>query len=394
MDFVNDPRLPELTRGIARRAAIAGILGLAVSMPGLARPEAFFPAYLTAFVFWNGLAVGSLAVLMLQYLTGGAWGISIRRELEAAARTLPLNALFFVPILFGLHELYPWTRPDVVAHDELLQKKVLYLNVPFFLVRTVVAFAGWLLLAYFLNAWSRRQDEAADHGSIDRRLQRLSGGGLVFYALSVTWTSIDWVMSLDPHWYSTMFGVIFMVGQALGALALATLAVVRLSPLEPVKSFLAGRDRHDLGKMMFAFVMVWAYVSFSQYLIVWAGNLPEEIAWYLARFRGGWGVVAAAVLVLHFVLPFALLLSSRANRDPRWLSAAAILLVAVRFVDVDWQILPAFSKGAFRIHWLDLTLPIGLGGLWVAFYVRNLAARPLLPAHDPGLEEALAHGRE
>jgi hypothetical protein len=386
---------PEAKRGFGRGMLIVGVLGLATSIPALmGKPEMFYRSYLLAFVFWNGLAVGSLAVLMLQYLTGGAWGIAIRRPLEAAARTLPLCALFFVPVIFGMHRLYEWTHADVVAQDELLRKKTFYLNEPFFLVRTAVAYAVWMLVAYFLTRLSARQDAASDHRAIDRNLQKLSGGGLVLYALTVTWTSVDWVMSLEPHWYSTMYGVIFMVSQALAALALATLAVLRLSPSEPMRSFLGGRIRHDLGKMLFAFVMIWAYVNFSQYLIVWSGNIPEEIHWYLARFRGGWGAIGLAILVFHFLLPFMLLLSREANRNPRLLAGAAGLLVFMRFLDTAWLVLPAFSAGQLVIHWTDLTLPIGLGGLWLAFYARNLASRPLLPEHDPGFEEALAHGRE
>ena len=395
MELNNDPALPGAIGGFAKRALRIGVLTLAGSIAaGIARPDQFFRSYLLAFVFWNGLAVGSLAVLMLQYLTGGAWGIAIRRELEAATRTFWLTGLAFLPLLLGMHRLYEWTHADAVAHDELLRKKAFYLNTPFFVARTAVAFAAWMLMAYFLNRWSREQDTHADHKAIDRKLQLLSGGGLVAYAVTTTFTAVDWVMSLEPHWYSTMYGVLFMVGQALGALALATLAVVRLSGREPVAGFLGGRILHDLGKMLFAFTMIWAYVNFSQYLIVWSGNLPEEIAWYLARFRGGWGWVGLAVLLFHFVVPFLLLLSRKANRDPKTLTLAATLLVVMRFVDVSWLVLPAFSRGAFRVHYLDFTIPIGLGGIWLFFYARNLADRPLLPVNDPGFEEALAHGRE
>ncbi|MEX0881155.1 MAG: hypothetical protein WEB59_08305 [Thermoanaerobaculia bacterium] len=397
MEWKNDPALPGAVSRFAKPALAVGLVVLGGSVAGgLADADQFFRSYLLAFVFWNGLAVGSLAILMLQYLTGGAWGIAIRRELEAATRTLPLTAAAFVPILFGMHRLYEWTHADVVAKDELLRKKSLYLNTPFFTLRAAVSFAAWMLLAYFLSRWSREQDTRADGGrkAVDRKLQRLSGGGLVVYALTTTFTSIDWVMSLEPHWYSTMYGVIFMVSQALGGLALATLAVVRLSGFEPLAGFLGGRHRHDLGKLLFAFTMIWAYVTFSQYLIVWSGNIPEEIAWYLARFRGGWGYVGLAILLLQFLLPFLLLLSRQANRNPPLLTLAAGLLVLMRFVDVAWLVLPAFSRGAFRIHWLDLSLPVGLGGLWLAYFARNLASRPLLPVNDPGFEEALAHGRE
>ncbi len=389
--------MPPATARFGRLALIVGVLGLAVSILGLlSSPEQFYRSYLLAFVFWNGLAVGSLAVLMLQYLTGGAWGIAIRRPLEAAGRTMPLCALFFLPVAFGMHRLYEWTHADVLAKDHLLQKKVGYLNTPFFLGRAAAAFAIWLLLAYFLTRLSARQDAASGdpRRAIDRKLQKLSGGGLVLYALTVTWTSVDWVMSLEPHWFSTMYGVIFMVSQSLGALALATLAVLALSRWEPVGGFAGPRIRHDLGKMMFAFVMIWAYVNFSQYLIVWSGNLPEEIHWYLARFHGGWGALGLAILLFHFVLPFLLLLSRQANRNPRLLAGAAALLVFMRFLDTAWLVLPAFSAGKFNVHWLDLALPLGLGGVWLALYARNLASRPLLPEHDPGFEEAVAHGRE
>ncbi len=389
-----DPALAARTGRFGRTALAVGAAALAACVLGaLSQPDAFFRGYLLAFVFWNGLSVGAMAVLMLQYLTGGAWGIAIRRELEAAMRTLPLMAIAFLPLLAGLPRLYEWTHADAVAADELLRKKSAYLNTPFFVARAAIAFAVWLAVAYFLGKWSAAEDARPDR-EIHRRLLRLSGAGLLVYALTTTFTSIDWVMSLEPHWYSTMYGVLFMVGQGLAALALATVAVVRLSDSEPVSGFLGGRHLHDLGKMMFAFTMFWAYVSFSQYLIVWSGNLPEEISWYLARFRGGWGWVAAAVLLFQFALPFLMLLSRRANRNPRTLAAAAGLLVFMRFVDVSWLVLPAFSKGVFRFDWMDLAAPIGLGGLWLALFARNLAARPLLPVGDPGFAEALAHGHD
>jgi hypothetical protein len=390
----NDPDLPAALGRVARPAGIAGLVALAVAAAAALTGGAdqFFRSYLLGFVFWNGIGLGCLAVLMLQFVTGGAWGVAIRRLLESATRTLPLTAIAFLPLALGLSRLYEWTHADVVAKDELLQKKSLYLNVPFFLSRALLYFVLWLGVAWFLNRLSLREDSSPDRAVL-RRLQLTGAGGLVVYALTVTFASIDWVMSLEPHWYSTMYGVIFMVGQALGGMALVVATLVLLSKRRPFAEFIQPSHFHDLGKMLFAFVMFWAYVSYSQYLIVWSGNLPEEIPWYLARFRGGWGWLGLAVLVLQFVVPFGLLLSRTANRNPRILFGAAALVVAVRFADICWLVLPAFSPRRFALHWMDLLVPAGLGGVWIAVFAWQIPKRPLLPAGDPEFAEALAHGR-
>ena len=390
-----DAALPNALGRVSRTALLAGAAALLASA-GLAfasgDTEAFHRSYLAGFVFWNGMALGCLAVLCLQYLTGGAWGIAIRRLLEAGTRTLPLMAILFLPVAIGLRHVYAWSRPGAMAGDELLRKKELYLNEPFFLGRAVLYFALWLGLAWLLNRWSLAQD-ASPGDALTGRLQRASAAGLVIYALTVTFASIDWVMSLEPHWFSTMYGVIYMVSQALGAMAFVIAALLLLAGYEPLSGFLTPSHLHDLGKMLFAFVMIWSYVSFSQYLIVWSGNLPEEIPWYLARFRGGWGWIGLLVLLFQFLLPFLLLLSRAANRKPRLLITAAAMVVAVRFVDVLWLILPAFSPGRLAIRWTDLVVPLGIGGLWLAVFASQLTKRPLLPRGDPDFAEAQAHGR-
>ncbi len=394
--LAQDPALPAALERVSRRALFIGVLGflapVAAALSNAAGAERFYRSYLLGFVFWNGIAVGCLAVLGLQYLTGGAWGIAIRRLLEAGTRTLPLMALLFVPLAFGLHHIYEWTHADAVAHDELLQKKAIYLNIPFFLGRAALYFLVWFSLAWLMNRLSLKQDTTGDP-AIARRLQRTGAAALLLYAVTVTFASIDWVMSLEPHWFSTMYGVIFMVSQALGAMALVIAVLVLLSHRQPFADFLTAAHLHDLGKMLFAFVMIWSYVTFSQYLIIWSGNLPEEIPWYLARFKGGWGWIGVAVLLFQFLLPFLLLISKAANRNPRLLVTAALMVVAVRFVDVAWLILPAFSPAHFRIHWTDLSVPIGIGGLWLAVFSAQLTKRPLLPVGDPDFKEALAHGR-
>jgi MFS family permease len=302
---------------------------------------------------------------------------------------LPLIALLFLPIALGAGKLYEWADPAAVAHDPILRHKSLYLNVPFFFGRAVVYFAAWLAFAYFLNRWSLEQDATAGR-SIPRKLQLLSSAGLVVYGLTVTFASIDWAMSLEPHWFSTMYGVLFIAGQGLSAFAFIVVMMVLLSERAPLAGYVAPSHYHDLGKLMLAFVMFWAYVSFSQYLIIWAGNLPEEIPWYLRRLQGGWGWIALAILLFHFVLPFLMLLPASANRNPRVLGAVAALLVLMRLVEMFWLTQPAFSDGRFRLHWMDFLAPIGIGGLWLFVFSWQLGKRPLLPVNDPELRQALA----
>jgi hypothetical protein len=382
-----------------RRPSLAvGLIALAASGAGaFFAPAAFFRAYLFAYIFFAGLSLGCLAVVMLHHLTGGAWGIPIRRILESGTRTLPLMAILFLPIALGMKHLYSWSRPEEVARDALLQAKEAYLNVPFFLARAAFYFAVWIAIAYFVNRWSLEQDRAGSP-ALTRRLQLLSAGGLVAYGLTMTFASIDWVMSLEPHWFSTMYGVLYIAGQALNALAFVTAALVLMSGEKPFSDFVRPAHYHDLGKLLLAFVMFWSYVSFAQYLIIWAGNLPEEIPWYLRRLNGGWGWVGAALILLHFALPFLLLLPAGANRNSRILVGVAGLVVLMRFVDVYWLVRPVFTQASasaasarFQVHWLDLAASIGIGGVWLAVFLWQLEERPLLPVNDPEFVEALAH---
>ena len=375
-----------------RPALLVGAAALAICVVGaFFAPAQFFRSYLSAFLFWMGIALGCLAVVMLHHVTGGAWGLPIRRPLESGTRTLPLMLLFFLPIVVGAGKIYEWADPAAVAHDPILRHKSLYLNLPFFIGRAALYFAAWLALAYFLNRWSADQDRTGDR-PIARRLQLLSSAGLVAYGLTVTFASIDWAMSLEPHWFSTMYGVLFIAGQGLSAFAFIVALLVLLAGTPPLAGFVTQRHYHDLGKLMLAFVMFWAYVSFSQYLIIWSGNLPEEIPWYLRRLQGGWGWVGAALVVLHFVLPFLLLLPASANRNPRILGTVAAIVFLMRAVDVFWLTQPAFAGSRFRLHWMDILAPVGMGGLWLAAFLWQLGKRPLLPMNDPEMQEAVVHG--
>jgi hypothetical protein len=383
---------PHALERFQRPALLAGGIALAAcAAGGFFAPEQFFRSYLFAFLFWAGVALGCMAVGMLHHVTGGAWGLAIRRPLEAGMRTLPLVALLFLPIALGLGRIYEWAHPEAVAADPILRHKSLYLNVPFFLGRAAVYFGAWLVLAHYLNRWSVEQDTTGNR-SIARRLQLLSSAGLVLYGLTVTFASIDWAMSLEPHWFSTMYGVLFIAGQGLSAFAFIVVVLVLISGGSPLAQFVEAKHYHDLGKLMLAFVMFWAYVSFSQYLIIWAGNLPEEIPWYLRRLEGGWGWVGAALVILHFALPFFMLLPASANRNPRILLGVAGLILFMRLVDLFWLTRPAFAQeGGFHLHWMDLLAPVGIGGVWLSHFFRQLGKRPLLPVNDPEMQEALAH---
>jgi hypothetical protein len=390
----------DLDRDLRRfqtRALIVGAVGLLLGGVGaFFSPLQFFRSYLWAYLFYIGLTLGCTALMMLHHLTGGAWGLVIRRLLESASRTLPLLALLFVPVLFGIPLLYEWSHADVVAKDEVLRQKSAYLNVPFFIARTAIYFLLWAGLARALNRWSLDQDRTGDPG-LARKMAALSGPGLLIYGLTVSFAMVDWVMSLEPHWWSTIIGMLFIAAQGLSALSFIIALVVLLSRREPLRSILTARHLHDLGKLMLTFVMLWAYLSFSQLLIIWSGNLVDEIPWYLKRLQGGWGFIGILLVLFHFALPFGLLLSRDLKRSTRTLALVAGLVLVMRLFDLFWWVTPAFQHTehvAFHLHWMDFVAPVALGGLWLAAFLRQLQERPLMPVGDPHLEEALAHGRE
>jgi hypothetical protein len=289
-----------------------------------------------------------------------------------------------------MKELYLWARPEAVAADEILKQKAPYLNTTFFWIRSAAYFAIWAVFIFFMNKWSREQDSSTKPAST-RRLQMLSGPALVVYVMTVSFATIDWVMSLDPHWFSTIYGVIFVVAQGLASLAFAIIIVARLAPQKPLSDHVTSKQFHDLGTLLLAFVMFWAYVAFSQFLIMWSGNLPEEIPWYLHRTHGGWGVMGAMLVILHFALPFVLLLMRAVKQRANVLIKVAGLIIVMRFVDLFWIVAPNFHPESFSIHWLDVAAPIGIGGIWLAVFLRHLQALPLLPMNDPRLQEAFHH---
>jgi hypothetical protein len=387
----------ELGRLGGRAMLLAGA-GLAASLGGyLFAPDHFWESYLIAYIFWIGITLGSLGILMIQHLSGGAWTMISRRLLEASSRTLPLMAVLFLPIWFNLAGLYPWVNPapDDEVMQDVLHLKGAYLNQAFFGLRAALYFAIWGALIFFLNKWSRQQDEqpAMLPGPQDRRSRLLSGPGLVLYVATVTFMSVDWVMSLDPHWFSTIFGVLTLGGQGLSTMAFTILILAVLVRFQPMAQVADADKFHDHGKLMFAFLMLWAYFSVSQLLIIWSANLPEEIPFYLERLHGPWYPVSVALLLGQFALPFLLLLSQPFKRNPDVVKWIALFILVMRIIDITWTIGPVFRHEGSSLSWVDFAVALGMGGLWLVYFFRNLSGRALVPARDPYFKEAIAHGR-
>ena len=390
------PQLADKLKKNQQIATFVGLVFLLVTIAGyfIAGPQQFLRSYLVGFFFWFGMGLGSLALLMTQYLTGGAWGTMIRRPLEAGSKTLYVFVWGFLPLLIGVHTLYWWSTAAGQA-DKIIQAKHLYLNIPFLWVRFAIYAVVWLGLTYLLNKWSVLEDRTKSY-EYSKKLETLSGPGVLTYFFTVTFCAVDYIMTLEPHWFSTMYGFIIAMGQALGAMSMAVAVLVVLSRYPPIENALTAKHLHDLGKLMLALVMLWAYTNFGQLLITWSANLPDEIVWYIKRWNGGWGWVGVILLVGHFCLPFLLLLSQTLKRNPRTILAIAIYIIVVHVVDVFSLVEANFADVkhvTLNLSWLDIVSPIGFGGLWLALYFWHLPRRPLLPLGAPDLKKALDHGR-
>ena len=386
------PRLDK----IQQRALIVGAVGLIGCVAGAVLDlEQFFRSYLFGYVFWLGLGLGAYAIMMLHNLVGGSWGFSIRRVLESSAKTIPLLAILFLPLLAGITHLYEWSHPDVVAHDEMLTHKAAYLNTTFFIVRAVIYFVVWWGLSTLMMRRMRRQEDTG--GIFDPRgLQNFSAVSLIVFFLTATFASFDWMMSLEPHWYSTVYGMLFIVNQALSTFAFS---IVMLVTMMNSSSSFGGKIKqvyvHDLGNLLFAFTMLWAYLSVSQLIIIWSGNIPEEVTWYSHRITGGWGVLPIVLVVFHFAIPFLVLLMRKTKRSPKLLARVALLVILMRFIDLYWLIEPSFWQEHFHFSWIDIATPLFVGGVWLWFFVGRLKKETtLIPLNTPFLatEAAADHG--
>jgi len=387
-----DYKAPGSIGRLQQRALVAGIIGVVLCVVGFFRsPDQFFQSYLVAFLFVLGLSLGSLGLVMLQHMTGGHWGIVIRRPLESAARNLWLVGVLFVPVILGMKRIYiAWLYAPHSGEGALSDFQKRYLTSSGFITRAIIYFSIWIALMLVLNRWSKQQDSNPEDRRIRRDLKMLSGPGIILYVFGMGFASIDWVMSISPHWFSTIYGFIFVAGQTISALSLMICIVILLAQTAPMAGLIQERHLHDLGKLLLAFVMLWAYFCFSQLLIIWSGNQPEEISFYYSRLNGGWGVVAVIILVFHFFVPFFLLLSRDLKRNSKLLPLVCLWLIFMRLVDLFWTTRPEFTNNAMP-SWLDIAAPLALGGLWLAFFARNIQSQPLLPLGDPKLEEAIAH---
>jgi hypothetical protein len=384
-------KAPDSVGRLQRIALFVGLVGLVLCVIGwMKSPESFLHSYLVAFLFVLGLSLGSLGLLMLQHLTGGYWGIVIRRPLESATRSLPLVAVLFLPIFFGMKSLYgAWMTAPATGEGRLSDFQQTYLTVSGFKTRALIYFVVWLGLMFLFNRWSREQDVNQGDRALRRRFKMFAGPGIILYVFAMSFAAIDWAMSLSPHWASTIYGFLFVAGQLISSMSLMISVIVLLAQAEPLKSVIRPRHLHDLGKLLFAFVMLWAYFSFSQLLIIWSGNQPEEITFYHSRFDGQWGFVAVFILIFHFFVPFFLLLSRDLKRKASALPKVAIWLILMRLVDLYWYTRPEFTAIAWPSVW-DLAAPLALGGLWFGVFAWQLKQMPLLPLGDPKLEEAIA----
>ncbi|NOZ03173.1 MAG: hypothetical protein GXO92_01000 [FCB group bacterium] len=379
------------TDSIGLKAFIIGDLAILLSLYGyFSDTGQFFHSYLTAFTFWTTLSLGALFFLLVHYLAGSVWCIVFRRIAEALAANLPYLAIFSIPVLLGIGNLYHWSDPQVVAADHLLQKKSAFLNVPFFTIRTIAYFLIWSITIFLLYRNSLRQDIEKGF-DLQSKLRRVSAIGMVLFALTLTFASFDWLMSLDPHWYSTIFGVYIFAGTYLIILSFLALFSLFLRHYGVLKETITIKHYHDLGRLIFAFTVFWAYIAGSQYFLIWYGNVPEETVWFLQRWEGSWKYLSLILVFGHFAIPFLALLFRAAKRNLKVLGSVAGLLIVMHFIDLYWIVLPSLHSTGVQFSWLDLTTFIGIGGILLGLFWKRLVSRSLIPVNSPRLSESVKY---
>jgi hypothetical protein len=371
-------------------AAVFALLGaVACAILGAGNPKQFFFSWLVSFMFFLSLALGGLFFVLIQYAVQGGWGIVLRRIGETIFATIPVMAALFLPVVLGLHDLFEWAHPGAADHDALLRWKEPYLNASFFLIRAALYFVIWSFMAILYYRGSRGQDVTGDPG-VSARLRRLAGPAIIVLALTQTFASIDWIMSLTPHWYSTIFGVYFFSGSFVGFIALLSVVVVAMRRAGLLETVITAEHLHDIGKLLFAFTAFWAYIGFSQFFLMWYANLPEETVWYKARIEGSWMQVSLLLIAGHFVVPFFYLMGRAVKRRWSTLAIGGVWLLAMHFVDLYWQVMPTLHPEGVRVSALDVAAFVSVGGCFVAAASWLMRRQALVPLRDPRLAESLA----
>ena len=376
-------RLPMIGAG----AALLG--GVLCAVLGMGNPKQFFFSWLVSFLFFLSLALGGLFFVLIQYASQGSWGIVVRRIGESIFTTIPVMAALFLPLLLGMHHLFEWSVPGVTDHDALLRWKAPFLNVPFFLIRAAIYFGSWSFIAVMYYRLSRIQDATGDPG-ITARLRRFAGPGIIVLALTSSFASVDWIMSLTPHWYSTMFGVYFFAGAFVGFIALLSITAVAMRRAGLLDTLITAEHLHDLGKFLFAFTAFWAYIAFSQFFLIWYANLPEETIWFKARLEGSWKAVTLFLMIGHFGIPFFYLMGRAVKRRDSTLAVGGVWLLLMHFLDLYWQIMPTLHPEGIRPSILDVAAFIAVGGCFVAAAGWLMRKQALVPIRDPRIDESLA----
>jgi hypothetical protein len=389
MQFNSDTYQITDAGNLGNRLLVVGVIGLILSALGyFVNADRFFFSYLTSFIFWLSIGTGALFFVMLHHLTNAKWSVVLRRLTENIMAALPVMAIFFIPLLFGIYELYHWSHADAVAQDELLQHKEPYLNTTFFIVRSGLYLLVWGLLARALFKVSKKQDEGHTE-SVDKSMKRISAPGMILFALTLTFASFDWIMSLDSHWYSTIFGVYIFSGSLLAILAVLILVAQHFRDDGILADTITIEHYHDLGKLMFAFVVFWAYIAFSQFMLIWYGNIPEETLFFRHRWEPtGWKIVTLIILFGHFIVPFIALVTRASKRSLKVLMVVAIWILVVHYIDVFWLIVPNYGHG-LTVSWMDLTTLVGIGGVFGWYGLRKMTEQPLVAVKDPNLEASI-----
>jgi hypothetical protein len=386
----NTFRLTE-TKSTEIKALIFAIAGLLISAVGyFINSQQFFYSYLTAWLFWVSIGIGGLFFVLLFHLTGTVWGVVIRRILETLMITLPWMLLLFVPILFGLHDVYHWSHSEAVAQDAILQKKSGYLNVPFFTVRTVFYFIVWFLIARTLYKKSISVDKTPNAQMRDE-MKKISAPGMLIFALTTSFAAFDWMMSLDPHWYSTIYGLYFFSGSVVAVIGFLILFAIYLNKKNILKNIITAEHYHDLAKFLFGFIIFWGYMAFSQYMLIWYANIPEETIFYLHRWEGSWKIFTMALVFGHFVFPFIGLLARSSKRNLKYLRLMSFFVLVMHWIDLYWNVVPNLHHHGIHLCWMDLTLFLGIGGLFMFIFWKYFSVNAIVPYNDSRFAESVKH---